>query len=763
MNESIAGSSGSVPDLDSKPGLAYRQALRLYDVGRLRAMVQSLGGTDRNARAGTLAAEVVERLEIAAVRQAQVEALGPAERIAMGVLGITEAPIWRVSGLSRTLRLLGIDPAPTIAAMVASGLLAERSGLIVGSSGGPPSAGEEEVVAHPAVLESARTALPEWGDLPTVENVRLIRESDALEPILRLAALWQRVADSPLRQTQSGALYKRDRDRIDDDPALAGPIADMIEPLPDMPGLWLDLSRGVGLVESEPGSDRLVASSAEFWDENAVHLPQMIASRWLRLRGWDELWGRQEDPNGPPLAAPYVRAAALLWLAAMPENHWVRLADLASLFDGLLPHWESPLVVDVAASTPAATAEGDAAAGEAKAATRSKKKSAGRRKAAGQELLSALLGGMAYQLGLVRIAEEDPSGDRVVQLSPRGRYVLRLGPSPGAGAAFDGFLYVQPNLEIIAYRQGLTPNRIGQLSRFARWSRLGAALELRLTAEDTYRGLEAGLTAESMLERLSRHSARPLGANVGEAIRTWATRRERLTYYMAATLVEFTSAADLQSALASWDELGAPRPLVLTDRLVLVENDAAIPLQRLRMLGSRDYRRPPEVCVGVEDDGVTLVLDPSRGDLFADAELSRFAEEQNEAAPMTPSRGPAALGRRYRVTRESLARAKGDRASLASLNTWFERRTGAPIPPAIRLLLEGLEAPSERPVLERLYLLRVRSSEILDGLAQHPATRELLLERLGPCCVSVRPGDLDTLRQRLGELGLEVDSGLEPA
>ena len=59
--------------------------------------------------------------------------------------------------------------------------------------------------------------------------VSQVRESDGLEPILRLGALWQRVGAEPLRQTQQGTLYKRDRDRLAEDPVLAGPIADAPE------------------------------------------------------------------------------------------------------------------------------------------------------------------------------------------------------------------------------------------------------------------------------------------------------------------------------------------------------------------------------------------------------------------------------------------------------------------------------------------------------------------------------------------------------
>src|SRR5205823_200947 len=123
-------------------------------------------------------------------------------------------------------------------------------------------------------------------------------------------------------------------------------------------------------------------------------------------------------------------------------------------------------------------------------------KAGGRPAAPGSDtsVLEALLLGAAYQLGLVRTAEEVAGGRRVVQLTPLGRYVLALGPPPPPRPAFEHFLFVQPNFEIIAYRQGLNAVLIGAFSRFAQWSQIGAALELKLTAESIYRGLEGGLT-----------------------------------------------------------------------------------------------------------------------------------------------------------------------------------------------------------------------------------------------------------------------------
>jgi len=220
--------------------------------------------------------------------------------------------------------------------------------------------------------------------------------------------------------------------------------------------------------------------------------------------------------------------------------------------------------------------------------------------------LGAMLLGAAYQLNLVRTAEEVPSGRRVVQLTPLGRYLLALGPPPPPPPAYEHFLFVQPSFEVIAYRQGLTPPLVGRFSRFAVWTQVGAALAMRLTPESVYRGLEGGLTAQAMRDQLQRHSPRPLPAGVTEALRTWAGRRERVTYHASATLVEFATPDDLERALRHWPADDRPAPLRVSDRLVLVEDERSIPFQRFRLTGSRSYRTPPDACVEVEPDGVTI-------------------------------------------------------------------------------------------------------------------------------------------------------------
>ena len=95
---------------------------------------------------------------------------------------------------------------------------------------------------------------------------------------------------------------------------------------------------------------------------------------------------------------------------------------------------------------------------------------------------------------------------------------------------------MQPNFEVIAYRQGLTPQLVGRLSRFAWWSQIGSALELKLSRESIVFGLDRGSKPKWMLETLTRHSQRPLSRGVIDAINNWAERRERVIFYAATTL-----------------------------------------------------------------------------------------------------------------------------------------------------------------------------------------------------------------------------------
>ena len=734
------------PEPVAPPREAYLAALRLYEPSRLYEMHATLGLHEPSPRSGSLAAAIADRLAESRTAERAIAGLSLGPRLALSLFALTEAPSWPLPGLAHALSCLGVAPAPAIQTLLERGLLAVRLGdgssvTSIARIVADDSPARATLFAHPAALANARTVLPEGDRPPVAGPVRHEREADGLEPVLRLAAIWQRVEEAPIRQTQQGTLYKRDRDRLEDEAVLAGPITDAFEPLPDMAAFWLALARSVGLIVAEPGTDRIVAARPEFWAENAYHLTQMIATRWLALRSWHEQGGMRQEGNPIELALPYVRPAVLLWLATLDPADWVALDDLAIHLSAIAPHWNSLAFLGAPPETPPGRSKPSARTGQS--ALNSPERNT----------IGAILLGAAYQLGLVRAAEEVATGRRVVQLSALGRYILALGPPPPMRPVFEHFLFVQPNFEIIAYRQGLTPALIGEFSRFTRWSQVGAALELKLTPESVYRGLEGGMTPEAILERLARHSPRPLPAGVAEAVRTWADRRERVTYYASATLVEFASRADLDQALKAWPAEASSAPVIVSDRLLLVEDEASIPYQRFRLTGARDYRRPPEVCIEVEADGVTLSLDLGRSDLLVDAELARFTDPISRE-PTSPHGNPR---RRFLVSARSLARAAENGLTSSVLAHWYEKRTGGGVPPAVGLLMRAMSGRVPHLTTSRPLILHAHSSDLLDGLLQHPDTRPFLGERLGPTTAIITEETAAAFQRALDRLGLTLD------
>jgi hypothetical protein len=750
------GGHSLIARVESEPRLAYRAALSHYSRSMLAEIrrAQGLEPAAVQIRPAANVDEIMEHLDRPAAARALIARLNPGSRLALSLFALTESTSMPGPALIHGLGLLGVEPRSAIVAALDLGLLAVsfQTGFRAiddfGAAVDRTLESMEPIVVHPAIPSLVRTTPPD-GELPgAAYAVTQIRESDGLEPIVRLGALWQRIGIEPLRQTQQGVLYKRDRERLDEDPVLAAPLSDAPEPVCDPVSFLLALGGRLGLIKR--AGERLLAAPIEFWDENAVHLPQMIATAWMSLENWHESTGEVRDRVDFAVVR-HARAAALLWLATLDESEWVAIDDLANHLATLWPAWNRPFLPDpqIAAQAPRR---------KSSSRDRTRVQATAGSKARTPDLFTQILRGTAHSMGLVREAEERQSARRVVQLTPLGRYVLGLGSSPPPRPTFEHFLFVQPNFQLIAYRQGLTNQLIGRLSRFAWWVQIGAALELKLTRESILLGLERGETVASMLKALKKHSQRPIPPNVEDAVTNWANRRERVTYYAAASLIEFGSAAERDLALASWRTGSRSEPIVVSDRFLLVEDDDTIPFDQLRQTSSRDYRRPADVCATIERDGVTLALDPTRSDLLVDAELSRFADEiPSEPATSARPHGPGPGPRRFVVTAESLQRGSSRGMTPAQLTEWYSRRTGAEIPPAVKLLL-AVRSSSLPPLCPtRILVLTVTRADLLDGLLQHPAIHPWLGERLGAYSVTIPDDCLGPLSKALKELGIKIE------
>jgi len=691
-----------------------RRTLEAYDEALLRQVTGKLVKPRNQWPPDELIERSLATVANAPVIDRRVQDLEPAERRLLALIAHSRQPHWGLGNLVELLISLGhTDGLPPVLHLFEAGLLypALPDGLTrlksfeqwIGQAG---STGLS-VFAPPAITSRALSidlGLPDLSTPHLAPGSPL--EADGLDWPLRQAVLWQRVAEAPLRRTQTGGFFKRDLERLSQDSLLNDPPADSLMALPQPGLLAAALGEVTGVVRSMEGELR-VGTLPQAWEEGYHATLAEVWAALPRLSAWDVLDGWRGDmTNGRGNPFPSAYLLAMLLLARLPANAWAEPSAVEAWIFENHPYWK-----------------GDSL-----------------RPSQQRSWVPAFLLGLAYQLKMLQ-ASKGADGEWRVRLSPLGRWLLGVGERPPAPPSFPQTLMVQPNLEIIAYRQGLTPALLGSLTHFATWKGLGAACLLQLEPESVYRALEAGETFESIQQALARHGMRAVPPAVVDSLKTWAGKRERIAVYPSATLFEFATPTDLDDALAR----GLPGTRI-ADRLAVVSSENAVDFRHFRLTGTRDYGLPPEKCVEVEPDGVTLHIDLSRSDLLVDTELLRFA---------VPYDGTAKEGRRqFRVTPASIAAARDGGLGVRALEEWFQQRTGQALPAAVRLLHTGSQLPAAE--LQRRLVLHVATSDVADGLVQWPGTRSLIEERLGPTALSVAEEHVAVLRQRLGELGVSV-------
>lgn len=578
-----------------------------------------------------------------------------------------------------------------------------------------------------APAEVADRARGEPLGLPALPTEKIVtatpRTADGLDWPLRLAVAWQRVDESPVRLTQANTLFKRDLTRLQSDPLLTAAPPDQLAEVAEPGVLALFWAKTAGLLSFEDGELR-AAPFPPTWEAS---LPQTLAAIWAALtavESWDPVKGYDPGENGPS-PTPTAGFLALLLLATKDPAGWVAAQDIADWLWEHHPSWPGALTKEHA-------------------------------KARGGGWVEAFLLGIAYPLGLVEAVvwsgraatgstktghgATGPQEDRYVRLTPLGRHLLTGGPEPAPPPAFPQTLLVQPNAEVLVYRQGLTPGLIAKLTRFAVWTGLGPACTLELTPARTYRGLESGLTLPGVLQTLNQHGMRPVPPAVDDLLRRWSNKRDRITVFTSATLVEFQTPADLEAAVA--------RGVVsvrVTDRIGLTDDGRDPAFPNLRLMGNRDYESKPQQCLTVADDGVTLTVDPARSDLLLEAEIGRLADPVTDDPPGV---------RRFRISPTSLKRALTTGLTLTDLDAWFRGRTGHPLTPAGRLFTVGPQLPP--PAAGRVLVVELPSADVTDGLVQWPPTSGLVERRLGPTALVVDEANLPRLREVLAGLGIEL-------
>jgi hypothetical protein len=640
----------------------------------------------------------------------RIRDLPETNRKLLALIGLSRQPCWKVGHLVAMLSALGHDDGITpVVELLKSGLLCPEQvddpPGIEDFTNWMAGAGmlSARVFAHPSVASRARETDLGLPDL-TTENRPISpsnsRRADGLDWPLRLAAVWQQVLAAPVRHTQANTLFKKDLLRLQTDEVLSGGWAGENGVPLDSGVLALLWARVVGLIAESAGELTAVPFPSDWEHDLPVLLTELLVALPL-VEGWDPLLGYTLGDNELS-PVPTAALLILLLLSRSGPDAWLESGRIADWLWSHHPTWAGKIPAEFQLYR-------------------------------GKAWVTNWLLSVAYPLQLVELSDEH------VRLTSFGRWYIGTGVPIQAGPSYPQTLLVQPNAEILAYRQGLTPALIAMLSRIARWKHLGPACTLELTAEQTYRGLESGLTLPMILQFLARHSSRPIPPAVTDLLGRWSSKRERVTVFSSAVLVEFSTASELDAAVNR-----GIVALRLTDRIGMTADGSEPALTQLRLIANRDYESKPQRCVTVDEDGITLTVDPSAADLLLDAELGRFAVLL-PGEPLAP--------RRFRLASELVRRA-GSNQPVEDIDSWFLGRTGHPLSPAGRLFLLGPR--SAPPVLDRVLIVRFSTEQLTDGVMQWPATRMLVSERLGPTVVAVLDDNLEALRGALAGVGIAL-------
>jgi hypothetical protein len=718
--------------------------LELYEEPLLRQVAARLIKPRNQWPADDLIKRMVEAAGNAAIVDRRLREAVPAGRQLLAMIDHSRRPCWHAGQLIELLAALGSDdPLAVLLSLLENGLLyLELAGIASPVHEHAPkyisrapqrckaftdwftqaTAGRLLICAHPSVSRRAATERLPLPDLSRAASGRgepsangqgvqrvdeaatVVREADGLEWLLRLAIVWQQVRAAPLRRTQQGDFFKRDQDRLRSDALLASQPADALMELPDPGLLAVSLALKQALLGEADG--QLTASAfPRSWHDG---LADALLGQWLALLEMDT-WNASDGWGSARTANPYPTAylLALLLLGQVPPGRWCRAEAVVRWVEDHHPYVRP---------------------------------AQGRPRKKGDDFSAALRGfllGLAYPMRLIQ-AIADGDGSWLVRLSRLGRWLLGQAEAPPL-PCFPQTLLVQPNLEILVYRQGLTPDLLTRLTRFARWRTLGAACSMQLEPETVYAALEAEESFESILHTLQCYGIKPPPPAVIDSLRTWSQKRERITVYPVALILEFLNAGDLDAALAR----GVPA-VRLGPQLAVLPQETDIDYRHFRLISNRDYTLPPERCVIVGEDGVTLSVDWNHSDLLLESELGRFAAEAETEGSV----------RVFRLTPASVRRGRELGLTLEDLQGWFLCRCDQPLTAAARLLFSGPDTASA--VSRLLSVVQVADFEVADGLLQWPATRGLVHERLGPTALVIAAENLPLLAERLKELGIRL-------
>ena len=534
--------------------------------------------------------------------------------------------------------------------------------------------------------------------------------------------------------------------------------SDPYTPLPESAHFFYRVVVGLGLIVRDMDAGG-VASNAEV----LLNLPYPVQARfwavaYMSLTGWLEYtpqgtWLSQEELFGVTRFNA-LRNALAVALGALPDPHgWYDFDQFEkALFDRVGGKLSLTFVPQLYQHFGATAEQQEAAKRQWQQRVRESWTTSA------TPFLRHALAGPLYHLGLVEVgyASGTPNGlpdrFRLTSLGKAAFYdCLRPGPQLDLTAfgstdtSGEPAWIVQPNFDVIAYLDRMTPGTIGFLGKVAeRKPTDGAVAVYRLTRETVYAGLENGLSLPVILEELERGAGQPLPATVRRTLEDWAARRERISLHIQTDVLEYADTALRDAALRRQPRLGQ----ALGERFILVAQNA--PPEALRGATVIDYLQPPIRCLEVAEDG-GITLDAGAADFLIRGELVQWAD---------PAKADS---REWRLCGSSVGRAAQGGWSADQILAGLTARSRNPIPALVQVAIRAWARKRQGRALtglEKALVLQFSEETAAEAVAGSELFRPLLGARLGPRTFLVDSIQRKALSALLDRFGLAPGSDL---
>jgi len=543
----------------------------------------------------------------------------------------------------------------------------------------------------------------------------------------------------------------------------------------------LRLLAATEMTVEEGGHLRAASRADTFLNGSEYDAARLLYDAWLDL-DWSEFerlpglvaepWsysGPGDIPNAGRIARARRQIAALLTI--VPDG-WVTLADLSARLRQLVPEFLIDRVPDFPPSyynyysyygqdnyyAARQATEQNYYRGFARADLRSRDRRL-RKDQDWDEVEGAFVAQVLAEslrwLGVVDIgigtAAEAPLAVRLTALGGR---IVRQDAEAAAPVVGGVALIVQPNFEVLVLDALGNLDLVARLDAFADSQSLDRAAVYTLTRASIVRGLAGGLNEEQIVATLEGGAASPLPQNVRQTIADWSREFERVHLLRDVAVIEAPDAATLDSWLAD-PALAVGFVRRLTPTVALLNEGAptalteALERQQQEVWSINYALDPPQVLDLPRPD--RIVVPPQDDDPYLRYRLSRFTD------PEPVGEGQDAT---YRISSESLARARGAGQAIDEILSFLGFKARAGLSPDDVLTLRGWSG-----YYQPFHYAQVRAVELpptanWGDLSRVKALRPLILRILTANLALVDEERWPQLEAALGARGITIQPGL---